>query len=257
VVLDLEDAVALQAKGAARAAALDFSAGGAGAALWLLRINHVGTQAGLEDLLALRRAASMPAAVMVPKVESPAELDTVLAHLRANGNAPPLVALIESSRGIAAADAIAAHPAVGALAFGGADLAAETGAEMAWEPLLFARSRILLAAAANGIAAWDVPFLDLRDEAGLERETAAARALGYRAKLAIHPAQLASIHAAFTPTPKQVERAQQVVAASAGAAGGACVLEGRMVDRPVLLAALRTLQLAGRAGAIGAGALAS
>ncbi|MDO8776535.1 MAG: CoA ester lyase [Burkholderiaceae bacterium] len=266
VVLDLEDAVAAVAKTAARDAALNFLAGHADDVLWVLRINHFKTQAGLEDLLALRRVLRMPAAIMLPKVESPGEVDAAVAHLHCNGSSPLIVALIESSRGLGAADAIAAHPAVGALAFGGADLAADMGAEMAWEPLLFARSRIVQAAAASQIAAWDVPFLDLRDDTGLTRETVAAKALGYSAKLAIHPAQVGSINAVFSPTQRQVERAQQVVAASARSAGGVCVVEGKMIDQPVVLAAQRTLQLARRlgvaqrdalAGAMSAGAFAS
>lgn len=246
VVLDLEDGVAPDAKAGAREAALSFLAGDAAKALWVLRINHFKTLAGLEDLLALRQAKRMPAAIMLPKVESAAEVEAAIAHLHRPGSAPVIVALIESGRGLGAADAIAAHPAVGALAFGGADLAADLGAQMAWEPLLFARSRIVQAAATHQIAAWDVPFLDLRDEAGLTREAAAAKALGFRAKLAIHPGQAGPINAAFSPTPGQVERARQVVEALARSTGGVCVLEGKMIDQPVVLAAERTLRLAHR-----------
>jgi len=246
VVLDLEDAVAPHAKSAARDAALGFLADQAAEALWLLRINHFNTGAGLADLLALRNARCLPAAVVLSKVESAADVDVAVAHLHGGGSAAPIVALIESSRGLEAAARIAAHPAVHALALGGADLAADLGAEMAWEPLLFARSRIVQAAAASRIPAWDVPFLDLHDGAGLERESAAVKALGYRAKLAIHPAQVETINAAFSPTPSQVEHAQRVLAASERAAGGVCVVEGKMIDQPVILAAQRTLQLARR-----------
>ncbi len=249
VVLDLEDGVGAGAKAAAREAALDFLALREQGPLWALRINHLKTEAGLEDLLALRKARRLPAAVMLPKVESPAEVDMAVAHLRHNGGAPAIVALIESARGLGAAEAIAAHPAVRALAFGGADLAADLGAQMAWEPMLFARCRIVQAAAASHVAAWDVPFLDLRDDQGLERETAAAKALGYCAKLAIHPAQVDRINAVFSPTAGQVEHARLVLAASARSAGGACVVDGKMIDQPLVLAAERTLQLARRTGA--------
>lgn len=246
IVLDLEDGVAPAAKAMAREAALSFFAGDAGRPLSMLRINHVKTIAGLEDLLLLRSAQCMPAGIMLPKVESVADVEIAVAHLHATDRAPIIVALVESARGLAAVDAVAAHPAVGALAFGGADLAADLGAEMTWEPLLYARSRLVQASAENQIPAWDVPYLDIQDEEGLLRESAAAKALGFRAKLAIHPAQVGRINAVFSPTQQQVKRAQQVVEAYSSAAGGVCVLGGKMIDQPVVLAAERTLHLARR-----------
>ena len=249
VVLDLEDGVGLPAKPAARKAALAFFADHPVAApsgfVWALRLNHVTTQAGLEDLLALRDA-NKPAVVVLPKTESVAEIEIALAHLSANG-APTIVALIESGRGLAAADEIATHPAVAALAFGGADLAADLHATLTWEPMLFARSRIVQAAASAGIAAWDVPFLDIHDSDGLKRETVAAKALGYVCKLAIHPAQIATINAVFTPSQSEVVRAQRVVSAFEAAHGGACQVDGKMVDAPVVKAARRTVALAAHA----------
>ena len=249
VVLDLEDGVGLPAKPAARKAALAFFADHPVAApsgfVWALRLNHVTTQAGLEDLLALRDA-NKPAVVVLPKTESVAEIEIALAHLSANG-APTIVALIESGRGLAAAEEIATHPAVAALAFGGADLAADLHATLTWEPMLFARSRIVQAAARAGIAAWDVPFLDIHDSDGLKRETVAAKALGYVCKLAIHPAQIATINAVFTPSQSEVVRAQRVVSAFEAAHGGACQLDGKMIDAPVVKAARRTVALAAHA----------
>jgi len=249
VVLDLEDGVGLPAKPAARKAALAFFADHPVAApsgfVWALRLNHVTTQAGLEDLLALRDA-NKPAVVVLPKTESVAEIEIALAHLSANG-APTIVALIESGRGLAAAEEIATHPAVAALAFGGADLAADLHATLTWEPMLFARSRIVQAAASAGIAAWDVPFLDIHDPDGLKRETVAAKALGYVCKLAIHPAQIATINAVFTPSQSEVVRAQRVVSAFEAAHGGACQVDGKMVDAPVVKAARRTVALAAHA----------
>jgi len=248
VVLDLEDGVGLPAKPAARKAALAFFADPVAAPsgfVWALRLNHVTTQAGLEDLLALRDA-NKPAVVVLPKTESVAEIEIALAHLSANGT-PTIVALIESGRGLAAAEEIATHPAVAALAFGGADLAADLHARLTWEPMLFARSRIVQAAASAGIAAWDVPFLDIHDPDGLKRETVAAKALGYVCKLAIHPAQIATINAVFTPSQSEVVRAQRVVSAFEAAHGGACQVDGKMVDAPVVKAARRTVALAAHA----------
>ena len=254
-VLDLEDGVGLPAKGAARAAALAFFASSAAASpdfMWALRLNHVCTEDGLHDLLALRAAAKKPAVVLLPKTESVAEVEVALHHLGDPGSPPCVIALIESGAGLANAGAIAAHPSVGALAFGGADLAADLHAELAWESMLYARSHIVAAAAAAGVAAWDVPYLDIHDQAGLARETSAAKALGFVAKLAIHPAQVATINETFSPTSAQTERAQRIVAAFEAARGGACQLDGRMIDAPVVKAALRTVRLSGRAAESGA-----
>ena len=247
-VLDLEDGVGLPAKAAAREAALDFFRSPASVSesfVWALRLNHVTSAAGLEDLLALRAAARKPSVVMLPKTESVAEVEIALAHLANGAAAPHIVALVESGRGLAAAEQIAAHPAVTALAFGGADLAADLHATLAWEPMLFARSRIVQAAACAGIAAWDVPFLDIHDTDGLRRETEAAKSLGYVCKLAIHPSQIAAINAVFTPSSAELARAERVVAAFEAAHGGACQVDGKMIDAPVVKAARRTVALAG------------
>ena len=112
--------------------------------------------------------------------------------------------------------------------------------------MLFARSRIVQAAAAGGAVAWDVPFLDIYDSAGLARETAAAKSLGYSGKLAIHPGQINPIHSAFIPTAEQLARAKRIMEAFELAKGGACVVDGKMVDLPVVKAARRTVQLASR-----------
>jgi citrate lyase beta subunit len=91
------------------------------------------------------------------------------------------------------------------------------------------------------------PYLDIHDADGLARETAAAKALGYVAKLAIHPAQISAINAAFLPSSAQLDRAQRVVAAFEQSHGGACQVDGKMVDAPVVKAARRTVMLADRA----------
>ena len=87
----------------------------------------------------------------------------------------------------------------------------------------------------------DVPFLALDDEAGLAEETRRVQALGFTGKIAIHPRQVAVIQGVLTPTAEEVARAQRVVAAMAAAAGGVCVVDGKMVDMPVLRAANRVL----------------
>jgi citrate lyase beta subunit len=96
----------------------------------------------------------------------------------------------------------------------------------------------------SGIPAFDVPFLDIHDAEALRREALAAKQLGYSCKLAIHPAQVATIKAVFAPTPDEVARARRTVDAYAAAKGAACQVDGKMVDVPVWKAALRTVRLA-------------
>jgi (S)-citramalyl-CoA lyase len=252
-VLDLEDGVGLPSKLKAREAALQFFQSPLAAPhgfIWVVRFNHVTTEDGLKDLLAFRAAPVKPKVVMLPKTESVTEVEIALRHLKtAAGDAPQILALIETGRGLGAAEAIASHPSVAAIAFGGADLAADLHATLAWEPMLFARSRIVQAAAAAGIPAFDVPFLDIHDAAGLSKETQLVKALGYSCKLAIHPAQIAPINAVFTPDSKELERAERIVAAFEQARGGACQVDGRMVDVPVVKAAQRTVALGERKAA--------
>ena len=252
-ILDLEDGVGLPSKEKARQAALKFFQTPPAAPqgfIWAVRFNHVTTEDGLKDLLAFRAAPLKPKVVMLPKTESVTEVEIAVRHLKTGaGDAPQILALIETGKGLGAAEAIASHPSVAAIAFGGADLAADLHATLAWEPMLFARSRIVQAAAAAGIPAFDVPFLDIHDAAGLSKETQLVKALGYSCKLAIHPAQIAPINAVFTPDSKELERAEQIVAAFEQAHGGACQVDGRMVDVPVVKAAQRTVALGERKAA--------
>ena len=151
---------------------------------------------------------------------------------------------MERARGLTALDAVASHPRVRALVLGGADLAADLGAALAWEPLLWARSRLVTAAAAAGIAAIDVPWLDLEDDGGCVAEATAVRRLGFTGKLAIHPKHVDGVNAAFSPSAGDAGRAARIVAAAEAAGGAVCVVDGRMVDAPVVRAARRTLALA-------------
>jgi citrate lyase beta subunit len=246
VVIDLEDGVGLSAKSAARNALLAFAPEIPDSCLWILRINHVKTKEGLLDLLAVGASPSKPSVVMLPKTESVAEIDIAVAHLSDRTGTPSIIALIESAEGLSKAEKLARHPAVAALAFGGADLASDLNAELSWEPMLFARSRLVQACAVGGVPAWDVPYLTIADAEGLRRETASAKALGFSAKLAIHPGQIAVINSEFAPDADQLASAQRIVAAFEHADKGVVVVDGRMVDLPILKAAHRTVSRADR-----------
>lgn len=237
VCIDLEDAVPPGERAAARTATLNFMVVQAAGHRYGLRINRLASNDGLRDLLALADANAAPAFVMIAKTESAAEVAIVAAQLPD----VPLIALVESARGLQAVTVIShAHPQLQALMFGGADMAADLGCGFAWEPLLHARSTLVMAAAAAGLAAVDVPWLDVADADGAAAETRRAAALGYTGKALIHPAQVAPVHAAFSPTPAALAWAQRVVQAST-ADSAAVLVDGRLVDRPVVLAAQRLL----------------
>lgn len=246
LIIDLEDAVAPADKAGARTAALDWLAKPADGRIGrALRINAPATAHGLEDLLALVRSDARPDVVVVPKTESPDVLRLVAGLLADAGKPTRLVALVESARGIANADTIAqATPRLEALFFGAADLAADLGAEVAWEPLLGARSRVVVAAAQVGVGVIDSPFFSIADEDGLAAEVRAAVRMGFTAKAAIHPRQVGAINAALTPTPDQVAQARRILAENAKGVG---VVDGRMIDEAVARKARRVLAAAGEA----------
>jgi len=252
LILDLEDAVAAPAKDDARATVVahfrgDFRAGLAPHQLKGLRVNNIHTPAGVRDLDALVSSGVAPDFVLLPKVESAFEVRLYARHLEGGQAGIAFGCLIESARGLEAAMEIAqADPRVRVLAFGGVDLAADLRAELAWEPLLYGRSRLVQAAASAGLGLLDVPHLALDDEAALAAECARVKALGFTSKLAIHPKQVAPILAAFTPTAAEVDRAARMVAALEQAGGNAVEFEGKMLEGPVVKAAQRVLALARR-----------
>ena len=240
VCIDFEDAVPAGERAAARAAAIVHLASLSAPHRIGVRFNRIGSADGLRDILALADAVSKPAFVMLAKSESAEQINLLAGHL----SGTPLIALIESARGIQAAGEIAvAHPQLHALMLGGVDLAAELGCQLAWEPLLHARATLVVAAASASLGLLDVPWLDVADAEGARAETARVAALGFTGKACIHPSQIAAVHAGLAPAPEALERARRITAA-AGAAGAdapAVLVDGRMVDRPVILAAQRLL----------------
>lgn len=242
VVLDLEDAVAPAAKAAARRAVAGFLAqAGAVAGRCVVRINDEAA-AGFADDLAMLQATG-PADVMCPKAERAETLQQLRELLPAAG----LLPLIESARGVLAAEALAAAPGVQRLVFGTLDYALDMGLEgpaaatLGLDP---AAGRIALASCAAGLAgpvAGVTPSLD--DEALLRADFDRARAFGFAAKLCIHPCQVAVVHAALAPSADELAWAQRVLQAAEGARG-AVQLDGRMVDRPVIEKARRVVQRA-------------
>ena len=241
VCIDLEDAVPAAEKDMARASTLEFLGRPRGGVFVCLRINDLRSSQGWRDLLSLKD--SPPAdAVMVPKVEHVEELRLASSVCLRRER---WIALVESALGMSRVDDIAANsPDLAALMLGGADFSADIGATFTWEPLLAARQRIVQAAALRRLPAIDVPYLDLRNDAGLAEETHRVGQLGFSCKAAVHPSQVATISAVLQPSEKDVARAHRVVDAMARSDGGVTVLDGEMLDEPVLRAAQRVLQRA-------------
>jgi citrate lyase subunit beta/citryl-CoA lyase len=239
VIVDLEDAVAEAAKDGARRLVAERLRVPRDRGAQLVRINGLDTGHARADLAALGGLALD--AIVVPKAE-PAPLRALAA-----GAGPPVIALVETARGLRAAFETASLARVAALMLGVVDLAAELGATPGPDgrELLHARSALVVDSVAAGLGGpIDGPCTAIGDEAALRAETAAAKALGFAAKACIHPAQLAIVHELLEPSEEDRAWARRVVAAAgeAAAAGrGAVAVDGQMVDAPVLARARRIL----------------
>jgi citrate lyase subunit beta/citryl-CoA lyase/(S)-citramalyl-CoA lyase len=250
VCIDLEDAVHPDRKDAARNAAMAYllgrAKGNGGGSRLGLRINTSKTLVGLRDVMAIAEAGVHMDVLLVPKAESSHELEAMHAWLPQAFT--ELVALVETPLGVERATEIAAAarhaaPRLSALMLGGADLSMELGARFDWDGLLSARGRLVNAARAWGLQAWDVPFIAIADEPGLVQETRRVLDMGFDCKAAIHPNQIAPMHGVFQPSQVEILWAQGVCAAAVGG-HGAFLYEGRMVDTPLLRRAERILQRA-------------
>lgn len=242
VIIDLEDAVAPAQKPAARELTADLLRRLRPDCRVLVRVNGPGEPAVLAaDVEGLRRCWAAIDAVVLPKTESPEQVRHLDVLLGGAGSTAAVVPIVESARGIEEAVAIAsASPRVATLLFGSADLSAQLGVVPTAEgsELLMARSRVVLACAAAGLAKpVDGPWLVLDDDAGLAESARQARRLGFGGKAAIHPQQLAAIRDAFAPTADEVDWARRVLVAfeesEAAGVGAVKLPDGTFVDAPV------------------------
>jgi len=260
VILDLEDAVAVAEKPAARqaiAAALSHPR----TVRAYVRINALSTPYAFADLEAVIPAH--PDGLVVPKIESPEEMATaewIAAQFEARDGIAPgaieIMPIVETGRGVAAARAIAAVATrVRRLAFGAGDYTQDMG--MTWTrdeaECAHARAEIALASRAAGLEPpLDTVWARLDDAEGLAASAARVCAMGYQGKMAIHPDQIAPIHAAFTPSAEEIAAARRIAEAfaAAEAEGSASIqLDGQFIDYPIVAQARRTLALARAAGA--------
>ncbi|OZC55508.1 CoA ester lyase [Rhodococcus sp. 06-621-2] len=233
VVLDLEDAVEPSSKSDARENVRKWLADGNRAAV---RINSHGSRHWDADLAMV---AEHDVVVMIPKSEDPNVVGRVAAG-------SPVIALVETAQGVLVAPQLSAVRGVVRTALGHIDLAAELGIDPdARDALLFARSNLVFAAAANGLnAPIDGVTTSLADAEVLRSDLDYAKSLGLGGKLCIHPSQVARSQAAMLPSAADVDWARGIVASQVSA-GGVANVDGQMVDPPVIARAERILMAVG------------
>jgi len=262
ICLDIEDGVALNRKAIARELVsrtyktIDF-----GNSERLVRINSVGSGLEVEDLSAVLDAK--PDGIVIPKVEFGEQIrwvsQVIAAQEEERNWAPGSICIlvgVETARGIINLSQIAgADPRLEAIYFGAEDFAGDIGATRTrdgWE-IFYARSAVVTFAAAYGLQAIDIVYIDLVDMEGLRREALEGARMAFAGKQVIHPAQIDPVQKAFTPTEEAINHARRVLEAyeeNQAAGFGAFSLDGKMIDAPIVRAAERVLVLARAAGKI-------
>jgi (S)-citramalyl-CoA lyase len=215
----------------------------------ILRINCLREKFGIDDVQAILATDTPPPALMMPKVRTPDEIVMLDNLLTERGHDTRLHIIIETNAGLEACYEIAQCSArIDALFFGGVDMAAELRCENAWEPLLYARSRVVHAAASAGLDVIDVPYLDLEDHVGMGVAARQAKAIGFSGKGAIHPKQIAALNDAFTPSEVEIARARHIIKTFEEADTGLVVIDGKLIEKPVLRDMYRIVAIADRIG---------
>ena len=250
IIFDLEDAVAPAEKPAARDSLRAALSQDYGSRLRIVRINGLDTEWGEADARAFASGAD---AVLIPKVDAPADLDRVAALVPAT----PLWAMMETAAGMLNAAAIAAHPRLEGMVMGTNDLAKELGTRHRADRLgmLPSLGLCLLAARAGGKVIVDGVYNAFRDEAGLRAECEQGRDLGFDGKTLIHPGQVAITNEVFAPAAEEVDLARRQIEAFEQAIAngrGVAVLDGRIVENLHVETARKLLAQAEAIAAMGA-----
>lgn len=249
VCIDMEDAVAIDRKDEGRTLTLPLFAQPSHPQVErMVRINGLSTYHGLKDLQALIESAAPPQSIMIPKVRSAEEIQLIDALLSTGpAGAIRYCVIVETNQGLERAIEIAkSSPRIDSMILGAVDMSADLRCVKAWEPLLYARSRLVHAAASAGIDLLDVPFLNLDDPDGLAREAHACAQLGFTGKASIHPNQISIINAAFSPSAAQIEKARKVCNAFEQSSSGLVVVDNELIELPVVRSYYRMLAIAQR-----------
>ncbi len=253
IILDLEDAVSPGEKDAARILAKHALLRMAYTRETIVRINAVQTPFWQDDIAAI--VPARPNFLMTPKIDEPAEILLLERHIaRAEQEAGlaagtvKIIVIIESAAGVENAYAIAgASPRVSGLFLGAADLAADLHATRTPEgvELAYARGRLLTAARAARVDAFDTPYLYINDLEGAKKDAALARQMGFDGKAAIHPSHVDIFNAAFSPTADEIERAEGILEALGEGerqGKGVVTYRGEMIDAPLAARARQVME---------------
>ena len=261
ICMDMEDGTAYNRKEKAREVIakalqeLDF-----GSSEKLIRINGVGT--GLEDDDLSMTLPHHPDGVVIPKAESLSQIEWLSDKIEAMElsqdwelNSVRILAVIESAQGLVNLKEIATHPRLDALIFGAEDYAASIGATRTrgGQEVLFARSQVVLHAAANELQAIDVVFVNFKDVINLKIDAMLGAQMGFAGKQIIHPNQVASVHEAYSPSDAEIDYAQRLLGAfeiAEAEGAGAIDFEGKMIDMPLVKSARQVIERAKAAGKI-------
>ena len=247
VCVELEDGIAPKDKAEARrkALALFESRQSDDGVERIVRINSMRERFGIEDVNAILTSKTPPPALMMPKIRTPDEVVILDQLLTEAGHDTRLHVIIETNEGLEAAFEIAkCSPRIDAMFFGGVDMAAELRCQNSFDSLIYARARVVHASAAAGLDVLDVPFLDLDDPDGMRIEAEKVRNLGFAGKGSVHPKQIAALNEVFTPSEVQITRARRVIAEFEEADTGLVVIDGKLIEKPVLREMYRIVAIA-------------
>ena len=215
----------------------------------ILRINSMRERFGIEDVNAILTSKTPPPALMMPKVKAPDEVVILDQLLTEAGHGTRLHVIIETNEGLEAAFEIAkCSDRIDAMFFGGVDMAAELRCQNTYDALLYARSRVVHASAAAGLDVIDVPYLDLDDPEGMRVEAERVRDLGFSGKGSVHPKQIAALNEVFTPSQAKISRARRIISEFETANTGLVVIDGKLIEKPVLRDMYRIVAIADRTG---------
>jgi len=208
----------------------------------LIRINDVNSQNGIEDIEAILNTNIAVSGLMLPKIQSVEEIIILENKIKEKDKDLNLHIIIETNRGLEKAwDIAQSSSLIKSLLFGGVDMSADLGCNGDWFSLLYARSKVVHAAAGAGIDSIDVPFLDLGDMEGMNNEAKKSKNLGFSGKGSIHPKQIDQLNQVFTPSEEEVAYANKVIKAFNNASDGLVVVDGKLIEKPVLRTALKTI----------------
>ena len=238
LIIDLEDSVPPEEKSKTRESLIQYLSSEEVSKPFFIRTNPLTSQEGRKDCSSFSAKKKNFLGLMTPKIESLDELKDLPDTLK-------IILLVETPQAIENLDSLASDIRVSGIALGGADLSAELGSDMGWDSLLYSRSRIISYASINGVFSIDSPFMQIDDLKGLEEESKKAKSIGFTSKFAIHPNQVEVIRRNFLPTNQEIEEAKEIIKAFANSDGGAIVVNGKMVDEPVVKLMKKKLMLAG------------